>query len=47
MSFGFFYKKRNRKKSLKKTSKKGTFAGGAVTFKLEGLIQLNPFVVLS
>lgn len=27
---------------LKKRAKKGTFAGGAVTFKLEGLIQLNP-----
>lgn len=28
---------------IKKRAKKGTFAGGAVTFKLEGLIQLNPF----
>ena len=27
---------------IKKRAKKGTFAGGAVTFKLEGLIQLNP-----
>ena len=28
---------------IKKRAKKGNFAGGAVTFKLEGLIQLNPF----
>ena len=28
---------------IKKRAKKGTFSGGAVTFKLEGLIQLNPF----
>ena len=27
---------------IKKRAKKGTFAGGAVTFKLEALIQLNP-----
>ncbi len=27
---------------IKKRSKKGNFAGGAVTFKIEGLIQLNP-----
>ncbi|MFA7083075.1 MAG: DUF3010 family protein [Arcobacteraceae bacterium] len=27
---------------VKKRAKKGTFAGGAVTFKMEGLIQLNP-----
>ncbi|RXK12754.1 hypothetical protein CP965_09270 [Halarcobacter mediterraneus] len=27
---------------IKKRAKKGNFAGGAVTFKLEGLIQLNP-----
>lgn len=27
---------------IKKRAKKGTFAGGAVTFKMEGLIQLNP-----
>lgn len=27
--------------AIKKRAKKGTFAGGAVTFKLEGLIQLN------
>lgn len=27
---------------IKKRAKKGTFAGGAVTFKIEGLIQLNP-----
>lgn len=28
---------------IKKRAKKGNFSGGAVTFKLEGLIQLNPF----
>lgn len=27
---------------IKKRAKKGNFAGGAVTFKMEGLIQLNP-----
>ena len=27
--------------AIKKRAKKGNFAGGAVTFKLEGLIQLN------
>lgn len=27
---------------IKKRAKKGTFAGGAVTFKMEALIQLNP-----
>lgn len=27
---------------IKRRAKKGNFAGGAVTFKLEGLIQLNP-----
>ena len=27
---------------IKKRAKKGAFSGGAVTFKLEGLIQLNP-----
>ncbi len=27
---------------IKKRAKKGTFAGGSVTFKMEGLIQLNP-----
>jgi hypothetical protein len=28
--------------NIKKRSKKGTFAGGAVSFKMEALIQLNP-----
>ncbi|QKF80526.1 DUF3010 family protein [Halarcobacter ebronensis] len=28
--------------AIKKRGKKGAFAGGAVTFKMEGLIQLNP-----
>ena len=27
---------------IKKRAKKGNFAGGPVTFKIEGLIQLNP-----
>ncbi len=27
---------------IKKRAKKGNFAGGAITFKVEGLIQLNP-----
>lgn len=27
---------------IKKRAKKGNFAGGAITFKMEGLIQLNP-----
>jgi hypothetical protein len=27
---------------IKKRAKKGTFSGGAVTFKMESLIQLNP-----
>ncbi|MBP7769737.1 MAG: DUF3010 family protein [Aliarcobacter sp.] len=27
---------------IKKRAKKGAFSGGAVTFKIEGLIQLNP-----
>lgn len=27
---------------VKKRAKKGNFAGGAVTFKMEGFIQLNP-----
>ena len=27
---------------IKKRAKKGNFSGGAVTFKMEGLIQLNP-----
>jgi hypothetical protein len=28
---------------IKKRAKKGNFAGGAVTFKMEALVQLNPF----
>ncbi len=31
---------------LKKRAKKGNFAGGAVTFKMEALIQLNPHCVV-
>ena len=32
-----------KKVFIKKRAKKGAFSGGAVTFKIEGLIQLNPF----
>ena len=39
----FLEKNEIKKVFIKKRAKKGTFAGGAVTFKLEGLIQLNPF----
>ncbi len=38
----FLEKNEIEKVFIKKRAKKGTFAGGAVTFKLEGLIQLNP-----
>lgn len=41
--FLLFLEKENIEKVvIKKRAKKGNFAGGAVTFKLEGLIQLNP-----
>ena len=39
----FLQKNEIKKVFIKKRAKKGTFSGGAVTFKLEGLIQLNPF----
>ena len=38
----FLEKNKIKKVFIKKRAKKGTFSGGAVTFKLEGLIQLNP-----
>ena len=38
----FLQKNEIEKVFIKKRAKKGTFSGGAVTFKLEGLIQLNP-----
>ena len=38
----FLEKNKIEKVFIKKRAKKGTFSGGAVTFKLEGLIQLNP-----
>ena len=38
----FLQKNQIEKIFIKKRAKKGTFSGGAVTFKLEGLIQLNP-----
>ena len=38
----FLQKNEIEKVFIKKRAKKGTFAGGAVTFKIEGLIQLNP-----
>lgn len=31
---------------IKKRAKKGTFSGGAVTFKIEALIQLNPQAIV-
>ena len=39
----FLQKNEIEKVFIKKRAKKGAFSGGAVTFKLEGLIQLNPF----
>ena len=39
----FLEKNKIKKVFIKKRAKKGTFSGGVVTFKLEGLIQLNPF----
>ena len=39
----FLQKNEIKKVFIKKRAKKGAFSGGAVTFKLEGLIQLNPF----
>lgn len=39
----FLQKNEIEKIFIKKRAKKGTFSGGAVTFKIEGLIQLNPF----
>ncbi|MDX9900179.1 MAG: DUF3010 family protein [Aliarcobacter sp.] len=38
----FLQKNEIKKVFIKKRVKKGAFSGGAVTFKLEGLIQLNP-----
>lgn len=38
----FLEKNQIEKIYLKKRAKKGAFSGGAVTFKVEGLIQLNP-----
>lgn len=38
----FLQKNQIEKIYIKKRGKKGSFAGGAVTFKMEGLIQLNP-----
>ncbi len=41
--FLFFLEENNCEKVfIKKRAKKGTFAGGAITFKMEALIQLNP-----
>jgi hypothetical protein len=39
----FLQKNEIKKVFIKKRAKKGAFSGGAVTFKLESLIQLNPF----
>ena len=38
----FLQKNEIEKVFIKKRAKKGAFSGGAVTFKMEGLIQLNP-----
>lgn len=38
----FLTKENIDKVIIKKRAKKGNFAGGAVTFKMESLIQLNP-----
>jgi hypothetical protein len=38
----FLTKNNIQKIVIKKRAKKGNFAGGAVTFKMEALIQLNP-----
>lgn len=38
----FLMKNNIEKVVIKKRAKKGNFAGGAVTFKMEALIQLNP-----
>ncbi len=38
----FLQKNEIEKIFIKKRAKKGNFSGGAVTFKIEGLIQLNP-----
>ena len=38
----FLEKNQIEKVFIKKRAKKGSFSGGAVTFKMEGLIQLNP-----
>ena len=38
----FLQKNEIEKVFIKKRAKKGAFSGGAVTFKIEGLIQLNP-----
>ena len=38
----FFNNEKVEKIVIKKRSKKGTFSGGAVTFKMEALIQLYP-----
>ena len=39
----FLEKEKIDKVVIKKRAKKGNFAGGAITFKMEALIQLNPF----
>jgi 4-alpha-glucanotransferase len=38
----FLMKNDINKVKIKKRAKKGNFAGGAITFKMEALIQLNP-----
>ena len=42
----FLQKNEIEKIFIKKRAKKGNFSGGAVTFKMEGLIQLNPLCLV-
>ena len=42
----FLEKNKIEKVFIKKRAKKGNFSGGAVTFKMEGLIQLNPLCLV-
>ena len=42
----FLMKNNIEKVVIKKRAKKGNFAGGAVTFKMEALIQLNPHCIV-
>lgn len=41
--YGFLYDNKIDKVVIKKRAKKGNFSGGAVTFKMEAILQLNTF----